>query len=330
MANRHTIKRRSTVNAVVTSFGKNTSRKRNQAKAVPVLSRQLRMIRHIGSTPNEVSPCRIVVALLDPLQHKSLPLLAKGPRVRSGGRRPCWYRSRGGQRLRRGRWGCRWRSCRRGSDRGRRQLCHSRRLQRGGVAPGLLLSLHGRPGGLQHGLSVSVNGIDGSLGRLDVRSGPYGGKGSRHRRRQHSAARRDLRAKLCLHLVDGDGKPYPHYRTARIGLNHPGDHDSNRLPEHVQQRPAAVAWVEGRVGLEASVPLGRDDPAAHRWLVPQGGAQRETDGDNLRAHTHLIGVSDGYGREGLSGVYFDVRKVESGMGLRDAATVLAAPSPSQR
>ena len=127
-----------------------------------------------------MSPCSsirvktdiIVVALLDPLQHKGLPLPAERPRVRS------WRRRCGGRRLRRGRWGgrrcCSWRS----SGRGSRELGHARGLQRRGVVLSRRLGFGGRLCSLVGCPSVGVNGIDGPLGSFDVRGvGAMAGKG---------------------------------------------------------------------------------------------------------------------------------------------------------
>ena len=79
----------------------------------------------------------------------------------------------------------------------------------------------------------------------------------------------------------------------------PGDHHANHLPEHIQQRFAAIPGVQRCVGLQAVVPPGRDDANADRRLLPRGRAQGEPYGDNLRANADFIGVSNGDGSEGL-------------------------------
>ena len=95
-------------------------------------------------------------------------------------------------------------------------------------------------------------------------------------------------------------------------------------PNMSSRGPPLLPGLTRRVGLQAAVPLGRDDAAAHRRLVTQRGSQGEPDGDDLGAHPDVIGVADGYGREGLCGIDVDVGKVEGGMGPGHAAPVLAA------
>ena len=118
--------------------------------------------------------------------------------------------------------------------------------------------------------------------------------------------------KLVDHFADhirGHGKANPDRPTR-------GRQDRRVHPDHftlhVEQRPARVALVNRRIGLQEIVigtaqlaPTGRDDARGDRKALPQGVAHRH---DPI-ADAHLVAVAEGNEGQGFGAVHLQQRHV---------------------
>ena len=114
------------------------------------------------------------------------------------------------------------------------------------------------------------------------------------------------------HVVDGNGEAEPfdgHARLRRSGYLRGRNADD--IAVHIEQRPAGVAGVDSRVGLQHIDDRSVGVDLGGRRIVKNGGhgerqiAQRISDGLDCLADLDLVGIAD---RDGLQALCLDLQK----------------------